>query len=201
MKKLLALLLIFVSLLKADFTKIEKFLPNSSLVQFAGNLGFISTGFGYHFLNQKVETCFYYGYLPKSMAGTDIHQFTLKSSYTFMKRRLDKQWNIYFLNSISVIYSRLKNTYTIWPEYYPDGYYFANSIHTQINFGFQIKKRKIQDYIDRLSYVVEFGLLDMQIYYMIKSEKPNMFDYLNCSLGLKFELTDSPFRKKMFKRE
>src|SRR5687768_4863927 len=56
-------------------------LPEFWQLQYAGNIGFVSAGLGYGFVEDKVRAFLIYGYVPKSFAGsTSAHLFTLKST-------------------------------------------------------------------------------------------------------------------------
>ncbi len=59
--------------------KKEWYIPNSLKLQHAGNTGFLSLGASYFFLNQHVETALFYGYLPKSIGGVDVHTVAVKA--------------------------------------------------------------------------------------------------------------------------
>src|SRR5678815_5088279 len=57
------------------------YLPDHAVAQFAGNIGLVSAGIGYSYLNDKVQTDILYGYLPSFEAETSVHILTAKNAY------------------------------------------------------------------------------------------------------------------------
>ena len=61
-----------------DSTKYKIFLPDYVKLQFAGGIGFLSTGVGYTFLNRKLDISLFYGYTPKYFTSDDLHSVSLQ---------------------------------------------------------------------------------------------------------------------------
>ncbi|MCK5029563.1 MAG: hypothetical protein KAR57_08010, partial [Bacteroidales bacterium] len=50
---------------KVDSASYKKFLPDYVKLQFAGGIGFLSTGIGYTFFDHRLDVSFFYGYVPE----------------------------------------------------------------------------------------------------------------------------------------
>jgi len=67
----------------ADADSVRKwFVPSSARVQFAGNIGMLSIGPGWSFLNNRIDVEYSMGYVPKFEAEEAIFIHALKGIYT-----------------------------------------------------------------------------------------------------------------------
>lgn len=62
-------------------TQRKGIVPDYVKLQFAGTIGFLAVGAGYENRNQRLQADFYYGYLPESIGGDEIHSVTGKLTW------------------------------------------------------------------------------------------------------------------------
>jgi len=70
-----------VFLMAQPIKKKTGILPHHAKLQYAGSIGFLSVGVGYEFAGKKLHTDVYYGYVPESIGGINIHSVTGKLTW------------------------------------------------------------------------------------------------------------------------
>ncbi|HQP70197.1 MAG TPA: hypothetical protein PLK90_07330 [Clostridiales bacterium] len=178
----------------------QKLIPDHSKVQFAGNQGFLSGGFGYsfHILRIEREIAIMYGYLPEEFSGSDIHIFSLKNTTLFNVYELPKYLKLKCSLNLSIIYTLANNTFTILPDYYPEGYYVSNSFHFQPSIGLTANFiSKHNTVLKNISIYTELGILEQNLYHIIKTGRVNIFDRLNMSLGIRYSIKERLSNKNL----
>lgn len=193
------ILLILVILLSSGFAfgetvpeeaanrKSLRFVPDIVSVQYAGNMGLVSVGLGYHSKSERNSVCFIYGYLPKSEHGVEVRTMAVKGLVETNKRHPFKGVTTSNYAGLNFIFARTKNTHVIWPDHYPEGYYEQNAIHLAPIVGgkmdFDVKGNR---YIDKVGFFVEVGTLGYYMRDYIKTSNDRVMkfgDIWNVSAG------------------
>ncbi len=185
---ILFLLFLFNLIISAsDFKQVFKNLtPDQMPLQFAGNQGVISMGFGYSYtmFKRNRTTDLMYGYIPENISGTDLHIFTLKNTIKHDFCKLRDTIIIVATFNLNTICTISHNTHLMWPDHYPDGYYFTNAFHLQPSIGLEIKMHQDNHTnISKLSFYSELGILDQHTYHYIKTGRVSLLNSINLSLG------------------
>ncbi len=81
-----------------DTLKYKKLIPDYVKVQFAGGIGFISTGIGYSFFKNKLDVSLFYSYIPESLTVDDLHSISLQFTGKLLKYRLSEKVEVLPLN-------------------------------------------------------------------------------------------------------
>ncbi|RZJ63061.1 MAG: hypothetical protein EOO47_28980, partial [Flavobacterium sp.] len=63
------ILLLTSSQLFGQKSFLERLKPDEINLQYAGSIGFVSAGAGYHFFKEKTTLSFHIGYVPESLGG------------------------------------------------------------------------------------------------------------------------------------
>ena len=165
------------------------YLPDHVTLQFAGNIGLLSAGPGYSYLNDKVNTDILYGFVPGFESNTSIHILTAKNYYTPFRVDLnDKfQWEALKLGT-GVSYSLGQQFYTSLPKRYPDNYYWwASSLRFTPFIGTAISAKVGNDatIIKRLQFYTELGTTDLDLVSKLDNKSLSVYDILNLAIGTK----------------
>lgn len=184
------LFIVFGYSTKAEISDSLKYMkrPLSLNIQYAGNLGLVSLGVGKSFMHEKLDVHLIYGYLPKMINGTSVHTFGIKSSYNIAKTRLSDASNVGYYGGLNAFYSIAEKTYLNYPDYYPDGYYNTNAIHSSIFAGTRFNKKVSHPKVKAISLFTEFGTLGYQLWTALSNKHVNVLDILNFSAGITLKL-------------
>jgi len=117
-----------------DSSFVRKLIPDYMKLQFAGGIGFISTGVGYTFFKEKLDVSLFYSYIPSSMTVDDLHSISLQFTAKFLKIPINKDIVAYPLNIGMFAHHTFENEFWIkQPDKYSKGYYWW---YPGINAGF-----------------------------------------------------------------
>jgi hypothetical protein len=78
---IIAMVVLPVCLIAQQTKKKKGILPHHAKLQYAGSIGFLSAGVGYEFAKKKLQADVYYGYVPESIGGINIHSVTGKLTW------------------------------------------------------------------------------------------------------------------------
>ena len=99
-----------------------KLLPKKVKLQYAGSIGFLSTGIGYETKNKKWQADLMYGFVPEKYADDPIHSITLKMRFAPIQQNFD-QFQVNWLNmGMFFNYSFGENYFVKQANYYEAGY-------------------------------------------------------------------------------
>lgn len=168
---IVALLILVISLVPSIPTQaqeqnhwLQKLAPTTMMVQYAGNLGFVSTGVGKTFKADKVSTYLIYGYLPKSVNGVEVKTVACKLT-TQIKRYEWKKRIFSTYAGLTLMRCYTKYAYMSFPDYFPKGYYdVPQAIHAAPLIGELYTWSTGEKEKNKWSAFVEFSTLD---YYLI----------------------------------
>ncbi|MDA3952721.1 MAG: hypothetical protein PF485_03675 [Bacteroidales bacterium] len=110
---------------KVDSSGIKKILPDYVKLQFAGGIGFLSSGIGYTFFDHKLDVSFFYGYVPKYFTADDLHSISLQLTAKLFRFKVFKNTEILPLNIGWFAHHTFGNEFWVTlPDNYPDDYYW-----------------------------------------------------------------------------
>ena len=167
-------------------------LPNISIVQYAGNIGFVSAGVGWDYgKHDRWETHLMLGFLPKMVMNDDMMTLTIRESLC--------PWEVKFNDRFSwnpATFSLALNTVfndEFWyseTERYPGDYYrFSSKVRLQLSIGgqinFQLKNHKMLT--DRLTLYYDVSSFDLAIISYVPNKNLEFKDILALGIGLKYK--------------
>ena len=178
--------------LRAQSKFLKAIEPDHLKLQWAGGIGFFAFGAGYESKNQKFETDIYYGFLPESVGGEDLHSATLKFNW-FPLKPIDKgKWRIKPLSVGALVnYSFGSQYYSFDPRNYPFDYYrIPTSLNTALLLGGQAtyavsakkESRRLGFYYEILSFDREM------VSFIVNTRALSLTDILTLGIGVKLAL-------------
>lgn len=178
-------ILSFISNLNAADEGGKDTLPSKHyVIQYAGNLGLFSTGFGSKIISDKIFTGLMYGYLPKSKNDVEAHTLAIKLGYIFRERGIKNFYRYAFYIGTGIAYTITKNTFVELPSQYPDGYYKPNAIHflpfIGVQFGIKIDNQKDK----YLGLYLELGSSDDYLFNYLFKNSRYKDSLLNVAIGV-----------------
>ena len=185
----MACCMLLAETLVAQKNLFKKLLPDHAKLQYAGGIGFVSLGFGYHNRNQRLECDFYYGYVPEQVGGVSIHSVTVKLNWMALKTIQKKNLSIKpLVAGILVNYSFGKQYFSFNPRNYPYSYYgFPTSLHSALLVGSQLGVSFPDAKRARgLAFYYELLFFDQDIANFVGNTRSLQFtDILTLGLGIK----------------
>jgi len=110
---------------KTDSTRYSKFLPDYVKLQYAGGIGFLSTGVGYTFIDHRLDLSLFYGYVPTWFTVDDLHSLSLQFTAKFFRFKASKNVEILPLNIGWYLHHTFGSEYWVkLPDHYPEEYYW-----------------------------------------------------------------------------
>lgn len=167
-----------------------QFIPKVMVLQYAGNMGLASVGFGYSCKRERYGLQLFYGYLPKRVSGIEVKTIAIKGLIESDKRHPFKGVTTSNYAGVNFHYARTHNTYTFFPDHYPKDYYPSNAVHFAPFVGgkmdFDLENSK---YISKAGFFFEVGTLDTYLITYTKNSNVMQFrDIWNLSVGLSISL-------------
>lgn len=122
------ILLLTSSQVFAQKNLLERLKPDEVNLQYAGSIGFLSAGAGYHFFKEKTALSFHIGYVPESLGG-ELTILAVKFEYKPYTIRLSDRFIIHPFNPVIFpSYTLGKNfDFKFEKPKYREGYYFWSS--------------------------------------------------------------------------
>lgn len=135
MKKIPIILLAITILIYADEVKYYK-------VQYGGNIGFVSVGFGKEVIKDHLSIDLSYGYVPPLNTSKEIHCLTAKVLFYPLKiKLLNNKYSLIPLMLGEFINHPIGKQYKIiWESKYPVNYYKPTGIYTSSILAFGVIK-------------------------------------------------------------
>jgi hypothetical protein len=112
------------------------YLPDQVKLQLAGNVGFVSPGLGYAFLDRRVESDVFLGWVPRAIAGTDVLSVTAKlTAQPFAVDLGGVEWRPFAL-AVQLTYTFGDQYFVEPPSRFPGGYYdFPTALRAGLAIG------------------------------------------------------------------
>ncbi len=163
------------------------FIPGQYKLQFAGEIGFMSVGFGYE-ITPRYQPALFIGYVGENFGGSkkSVVTVSLKNSFYLTKAPIMDFFNPYL--GISINWGNTHNTFKALPDYYPEKYYFQNKIHFAPFVGGELKFDIDRPYFNGWGIYAELLTFDAYLLEAIRTKyvKPHMA--LSMAIGITFYL-------------
>ncbi|MFP4599441.1 MAG: hypothetical protein ACOC9J_00435 [Persicimonas sp.] len=108
-------------------TELPWYVPDLAKVQFAGNIGFLSAAAGYSYLNQKLETEVFFGFVPPFVGNKAVYMASLKQHYV--------PWEFGWGEALHIapLYVGIFSSYTFGSEFeiFPDNWAGGKDFYTE----------------------------------------------------------------------
>ena len=172
----------------------NKLIPKYQKVQFAGSMGFLSTGPGWLYGKGKWETDLLIGFIPKFDDTKAKATITIKQNYIPWSLHIGKsRFSIEPLTCGMYVNSILDDRF--WkkePERYPDNYYkFSTRIRFHVFLGqrwtYDLKDNK-RKFHKSVSFFYELSSCDLYIISAATNKTIKPKDYLGLSFGVKLQV-------------
>lgn len=158
-------------------------MPRHAVIQFAGDIGFISAGIGYTSRNKKFNGEILYGYVPKVVGGIAIHSVSGKFTWSPVKWVYHKLIINYFTAGIFVNYTFGHQYFGFSPPFYPYHYYgFPIAFHEGLFIGGAVGKNKMSLYYELGTNEKEF------LSYIGNTKSLSLTDIIHLGLGARIQL-------------
>ena len=172
----------------------NRFIPNQAVLQYAGSIGLINAGFGWHYgRNKSWETELLVGVLPKYHSASAHFTFTAKERFTPWHCHINPRWTIeplttgVFFNTISG-----EDFWRRQPSRYPKNYYwFSTKVRTNIFIGQRVRfripdhRRFMHQYI---SLYYEISTCDLYLASKFNNKSFPWRETLSLAIGLKWDI-------------
>ena len=160
--------------------------PKHSKLHFAGSMGMFSLSAGWSYWNNRLETDYYVGYLPKKYGFSNFITTTLEQTYI--------PWDLLYkgkhhINPITagVYFNRIygSNYWTELPSKYPEDYYWW-STNLRINFfvGSRVSWNMENDFIDKIGINFKLNTNDLYIVSAADNDYLKWHDIIKFSFGI-----------------
>ena len=129
--------------MKFDSIANKKFIPDYVKLQFAGGIGFLSTGVGYTFFKDKLDVSLFYGYIPEYFTVDDLHSISLQFTGKLLKYKLTPNIEVLPLNFGIFAHHTFGSEFWVrLTDKYPKGYYWwYPAINAGLFIGAEIKTK------------------------------------------------------------
>lgn len=177
------ILLLFVNVQAQEPKPRPGIIPDHLKVQYAGSIGFVSIGAGYEWAKKKLNSDLFYGFVPKSAGGVDIHSLTAKLTWLPLST-VKKDCRIDWLTTGILLNYAFGRRYHLFSRTkYSFVYYgFPTAAHVAIFAGGGISRKKLGLYY-------EFGTTDRDVVSYVNNRKAiGFFEIINIGIGAKLML-------------
>ncbi len=163
--------------------------PDFFQTQFAGNIGFVSAGFGKIHSKNRFSSALIIGYVPKFIGNATIVQITQKNTFRASNFSYKKLENIYPYIGGAISIETGRNSFLKLPSHYPEGYYTTNAISFPVLMGLTYQGKLHNNMrIKQTEYYAEIGTMVSYIYYNIIQKKYFNPNILSLALGIRIIL-------------
>ncbi|MHB0756426.1 hypothetical protein [Polaribacter sp. M15] len=193
MKHIATLIFLFIfsaNIFAQEVTEKKKswYVPDYASLQFAGNIGLLSTGVGYEIFDNVWFAELLYGYIPEAITeAKSTHLITIKNTFPIFTKELSKNYFISPIAGLTATYDATTNTFTTLPSQFTKGYYVSNAIHFVIFGGVKIHKDfDAKSIFKGIDFYYELGTVESYLWYAITSKEVSMGDAFSSAIGVHF---------------
>lgn len=169
-------------------------IPTQTVVQYAGNMGFISMGIGWDYgKHRQWETQWMLGFLPKFNSKTAKVTMTVKENYIPWSFELGEGFSLEPLTC--GLYVNTIFGHEFWaqqPVRYPNKYYLVSTkIRPSIFVGQRVTKQIPENkrkFMKSVTFYYEMSTTDTYLLMRLRNSSIKFEDFVSLSLGLKMQL-------------
>lgn len=172
----------------------EKLIPNQAVVQYAGCIGFLSAGIGWHYgRRDRWESEVLLGFVPRYESDCAKATLTVKERFVPWRLPMGRWWSVEPLTAgiyLNTIFG--EDFWAHEPSRYPKSYYgFATKIRAGVflgqRFRYHIPLRKRWMH-KSIAFYYELGTSDLYIISAIPNKNVRLGDILSLSFGLTLDV-------------
>lgn len=173
---------------------LNRIIPTHNILQFAGNMGLVSLGFGWDYgCRGQWETAMLFGYIPRNDGEKSYATFTIKE--TFIPWSISLSERVAFEPLSTGLYFNSILSRDFWvrePDKYPYGYYgFSTKMRLNLFVGegvtFYTPSHK-ESAIRSVTLFYEFGATDLYVISSATNKYLGFWDLFGLSFGIKVKL-------------
>jgi hypothetical protein len=159
-------------------------------VQFAGNIGFLSTGIGYRPLTDNYQLSLMYGFTPPFASAVRSHLITAKNVFHLYKFRLSDSRAVIPYAAVGISLEVKGHSFFTQPDIMSDSYYdFPKSIHAIPALGVKLRHRTLKfKGFEATEFYAELTSVDAYIWYKVTSHNVKLQQIISASIGVNFLL-------------
>lgn len=167
------------------------YVPHFVPLQFAGNIGFLSSGIGYASNKGNYELNLSYGYVPEPVGGQEIHMITAKNVFPLARYSLRNNQTLIPYLGLGLMVEVSGHAFFTLPSGYPEGYYdFPKNLHVTGFGGVKVQYLFEDDtsFLRGLDLYVEAGTVDVYVWYKFISDEIRFNQIFSLAVGVNFLL-------------
>ncbi|KQC02138.1 hypothetical protein [Pedobacter sp. Hv1] len=127
--------------LHAQDSFFNRFKPDEVNIQYAGSIGFLSAGAGYHFFKKKTTLSFHVGYVPENLGG-EMTILAVKFEYKPFAIKIKDKIIIHPINPTFFPSYTLGQNFDFKfekPQYRRGYYFWSSALRLHLAFGTEVK--------------------------------------------------------------
>lgn len=173
---------------------LNRIIPTHNILQFAGNMGLVSLGFGWDYgCRGQWETAVLLGYIPRNDGEKSYATFTLKETFIPWSISLGERVAFEPLSAGLYLNSILSRDFWVRePDKYPYGYYgFSTKMRLNLFVGEGITlytPSHKESAIRSVTLFYEFGATDLYVISSATNKYLGFWDLFGLSFGIKVKL-------------
>lgn len=152
---------ILMGYLDAEASIPEQLIPDYLRFHYAGGVGMVSVGGGFHHHQEKLNSELIWGYVPPANGASSIHTLAFRTHYRIKSDMITANLESHRLIGLSLNIAVTRNTCFTWPGRFPSRYYPPNNLRLMIFIGHTISVYLEHSRIfQRISFNFEIGTFD-----------------------------------------
>lgn len=168
-------------------------IPNQFVTQYAGSIGIMNFGIGWHYYHDHWETEIMGGWVPKYNSNEAKPTLTLKQRYVPWNVNISSRWDIQPLTTgmfLNTLFG--ENFWNKEPSRYTNGYYgFSPKIRINIFVGQRLRYKipeRHKFFVKSISAYYEFSTCDLYIVSAFINKNVTIGDILSLAFGIRLEI-------------
>jgi len=161
----------------------DQLIPDYLRFHYAGGIGIVSVGGGFHHHQEKLNSELIWGYVPPANGASSIHTLAFRTHYRIKTRSMASNLESHRTIGLSMNIAMTHNTHFKWPDRFPSRYYPPNNLRLMVFIGHTISVYLENSRVfERISFNIEIGTFDK---YLVDAFRHASFQLprLNLSLG------------------
>lgn len=163
------------------------YLPHYVPLQFAGNIGFLSTGLGFSSNKGNYHLDVLYGYVPKSVAGSYIHSVSVKNYLPFGRYPIKRAQALIPYAGLGISIEVSGNAFFTLPSHFPESYYdFPKNLHLLVYGGIRFQHLFFDEvkWLRGVEFYGEAGTIDIYLWYKTMTRNIRISNVFSVALGV-----------------
>lgn len=163
------------------------YVPDFIPVQYAGNIGVVSTGAGYSTRTENYHLGLMYGYVPKAVGGAYIHTVTAKNTFPITRYAMKNNRVLVPYLGLGLSVELSGNAFFRQPPHFPESYYdFPKNLHVLAYGGVKVQHTFDESWsgLRGVEFFAEAGTIDLYVWYKSMSREIRFNEIFSMALGV-----------------